>query len=166
MKIKLLSFLFLLTISSNINSQTNNNLIKILLEKLSRDQFVYLSRGDVDKYLELFSTDYTDLGGGLNGDGSINTDQWRTDLNDFFRSEEADEILGKKPDEILDMKNRITMNYSEILKKMGDISRFSFILRKGDYLIKYPPLKGALLIDGWYGIFRLENDKWKIVAGD
>ncbi len=58
------------------------------------------------------------------------------------------------------------MNYAEAVEQRGEISGFSFIFQEGDYVIGYPPKEGSFLHDGWFGIFRMEEEEWKIIAGD
>ncbi len=147
-------------------SQENNNTTKLLLDSLSKNQIQYLYDGEIMKYLEIYSQNYTDLGGGPNGDGTVDFVGWKEKLKEFVSSKEFKKVKGKPIDEIFDVENQEILNYSEIIQEKGEINRFSFVLKEGDYFVLLRPKDGSPLNDAWFGIFRFENGDWKIIAGD
>tara|TARA_B110001452_G_C15210297_1_gene419800 strand:+ start:105 stop:599 length:495 start_codon:yes stop_codon:yes gene_type:complete len=163
---KKLSIYILILIPVSVFSQKNDDTTKSLLDSLSKNQIQYLCNGKITKYLDLYSNNYTDLGGGLKGDGTADFNSWKEKLEKFISSEEFNEIEGKSIDEVLDVEKQEILNYYETVKKKGEIKRFSFLLKEGDYLLSYPSKEGSPLSDGWFGIFRFENGDWKIIAGD
>ncbi len=162
-KMLLITFLF---ISFNLFSQNKNEETRALLEILSRNQINLLCNGEIDIYLDLYSKSYTDLGGGSNGDGTIDFKSWREKLYNFVLSDEFEALDGKSVKDLLDVRNQKILDYSEIIADRGFINRFSFILREGDYMVSFPPKEGSILSDGWYAIFRFDDGSWKIIAGD
>ena len=139
---------------------------KTLLNNLVKNHIEHLSNGDVAKYIDGYSTNYTDLGGGPNGDGTINFTSWKEKLKEFVASKEFEKIKGKSIEQLLDLEKKEILNYQETIAKNGSMDRFSFVLREGDYLVSFPPKDESALFDGWFSIYRLENENWKIIAGD
>lgn len=153
-------------ISFSVFSQETDHKIKLTLDSLSKNQIQYLCNGEVDKYLNIYSKKYTDLGGGPNGDGTVDFSSWKNKLEQFVLSKKFDKIKGKSIEEVLDVENEKVLNYQEILQERGSIEKFTFKLREGDYLVSIPPKKESPFIDGWFGVFRFEYGQWKIIAGD
>lgn len=148
-------------------SQKNKDiLIKKRLDSLSKKQIGNLVNGNIVHFLNGYSKNYTDLGGGPDGNGIIDFIAWQKKLENFVLSEDHKKIKDKSINELLIVSSKKILNYSEIVKEKGNIKRFNFILRKGDYYVSYPPKKGSPMFDGWFAFYRLENNKWKIIAGD
>lgn len=147
-------------------SQESSDTTKVVLDRLARNQIRYLSNGATTKYLEAYSENYTDLGGGPNRDGTVDFDTWKAAIDDFVSSKAFDLIKGQPIDKIVDVEHRKIMDYHEIVEERGEIKRFSFELKEGDYLVIFPVKEDSLLHEGWFGFFRLINGNWKIVAGD
>jgi len=139
---------------------------KTVLDSLAKNHIEHLSKGEMAKYIDGYSTNYTDLGGGPNGDGTIDFTSWKEKLEKLVTSQEFEKIKGKSIDELLDVTNKKILNHEEIIAKNGSMDRFSFVLQEGDYLVSFPPKEESALFDGWFGIYRLINDNWKIIAGD
>lgn len=158
--------LLITLVSFSVFSQENDTSIKKQLHGLSKKQISYLCNGEITNYLQTYSKEYTDLGGGSNGDGTIDFSLWYKKLIQFTASEDFQKIKGKSISQVLDTEKQKILNFSEIVKEKGEIDRFNFILQKGDYYVSFPPKKGAFLSDGWFAFFRLENNEWKIIAGD
>ena len=147
-------------------SQEKVDSTKLLLDNIAQKQIQYLLDGQVSNYLGIYSKQYTDLGGGPNGDGTIDFEDWQEKLENFVSSEEFSAIKDKAIEELFDIAKMKVFNYLEMLEERGPIKRFSYELKEDDYFLAYPPKEGSIFRDGWFGIFRLEGGVWKIIAGD
>jgi hypothetical protein len=145
-------------------AETDSN--KIAIDSISRKQIGYLLNGEIDKYFSNISVNYTDLGGGPNGDGKVDLEKWKEKMEAFTSSQEFQKIKAQPIGNLLDLEDYYIGNYSESMIDMGSLDKFSFTLKKGDYVVYFSPKADSFLSDGWFAVFRKEHDTWKIIAGD
>ncbi len=86
LKMKNFILLILLLVSFSIFTQENDTSIKKKLDSLSKKHINYLCNGAIVKYLNTYSRKYTDLGGGPNGDGTVDFKIWHKKLAQFITS--------------------------------------------------------------------------------
>jgi hypothetical protein len=70
---------------------------------------------------------------------------------------------------LVDYKKIETLTYDEIMKspeKYFVKNKASFMYKQGDVLVIVHPVKDSPLNDGWIGVYRNENGKRKMVAGN
>ncbi|MFK7908630.1 MAG: hypothetical protein AB8B69_26100 [Chitinophagales bacterium] len=159
-------FLLLIISSLSISAQEKTDSIKVVLDSLAQTQVRCLFEGKAKEFLEFYSKDYIDLGGGEQGDGSVDFEAWEAKLERFIASEHFKKVEGKPIEYSLDIENKDIFSYSEAVELFGEMEKFGFSLAEGDYFFRYPPAKDSPVFDGWIGIFRLKEGVWKVVAGD
>ncbi len=180
MKYIIILLIFIITISgcTNVNENSNkskNECIipsnfdllsdKAQVEIIHIKNLQYLIDGNGNNLAAAYSDKYKDLGGGPSGDGNV-------DMKSFFTSEgfnkKTDKLRNKKIYELIDVNQKRVFSYDEIMssqyKDFGKKTGFEY--KPGDILIGFPPKEGSLLFDGFFGVYRKENNEWKVIASD
>jgi len=160
----LFTILFLSALS--VFAQEKTDSIKVVLDSLVQAQVRCIFEGKAKEFLQFYSKDYTDLGGGKNADGSVDFEVWEAKLERFIASDHFKKVEGKPIEYSVDFENKEIFSYSEAVEEFGGMEKFGFSLSEGDYFFRYPPTKDSPVFDGWVGVFRLEEGVWKVVAGD
>jgi len=143
------------------------------VEAVHKQNLQYILTGDIKGIAEAYSSSYLDLGGGPTGDGKVQLDEayW----SKVFLSGKLQAIQIKTTEELVNISSTTILSYSEMTTSKNYLSllevdpnknRVGFIPHDGDILIIYPPQKGSPLYDGFWGIYRKEGGRWKIVASD
>ena len=154
---KILIILFLAILLTGCMSE------KQKVESLHTDSINGVLEGNVQKASYSFSENYVDVSDG--GKKTINAEYF----NVIFQSEGYKTALqGKDVNELFDLSKREVYTYDELMntnyKNFGDGTEFK--LQQGDIFVYYPMKDGSGINQGFLGIYRMENNKWKIVAGD
>jgi len=118
--------------------------------------------GDAENYSRAFSENYIDW-----GSGPVNMN--KAFLEERFSEERFDQLKVKLPEEVVDLDKKIILGYSEILKSEVYESyegKYGFHFQEGDVFIYFPSKQESLMPDGFSGVYRRENEIWKIVISD
>lgn len=131
-------------------------------EALQVETINAITNADAIKTAEAFSTNYTDFS---QGKKDLNEEYFKQVFeNEFYKTS----IQGKAMGELFDLDKKEVYNYNEILnskyKEAGKQTGFEF--KEGDILINYPPKEGSGIQEGFLALYRKENGKWMIVAGE
>lgn len=139
-------------------SQEYSDSAKMVIKRLATQQIQYLYNGKITKYFKMYSQNYTDF-----EKDTINFDEWHEKL----QKRVSKKLKTRKAiSKLIDTSKLEIMSYEDVLAKKGKgLNVFSFVFQKGDYVVFYP-LKEETSLPSWFGIFRLENDEWKIIAGN
>ncbi|MEK6947965.1 MAG: hypothetical protein AABX19_01865 [Nanoarchaeota archaeon] len=118
--------------------------------------------GDAKTSAAAFSENYIDIGDGAKK--PMNDESFTSLFNsEIYKTQ----IQGKKVEDLFDLSKKEIYTFNELKNtKYKDFGKGSFELKQGDIFAYYPNKFGAVLSDGFIGIYRKENGNWKIVAGD
>ncbi|HLC86334.1 MAG TPA: hypothetical protein VJG30_03550 [Candidatus Nanoarchaeia archaeon] len=131
-------------------------------EALQVETINAITNADATKTASVFSKDYIDFS------------QRKRDLNEeYFKQVFENEfyktsIQGRAMNELFDVDKKEVFNFKEIsnskYKDIGKETEFEF--KEWDILINYPPKEGSGIQEGFLAVYRKENGKWMIVAGE
>lgn len=132
------------------------------IETLHAETIKAILEGDSKKAASAFSENYIDIGDGAKK--SMN-EEYFTNL---FNSDVYQAALnGKKAEDLFDLSKKEIYTYNELMNtKHKDFGKGSFELKQGDIFAYYPNKAGAVVSDGFVGVYRKESGNWKIIAGD
>ena len=149
-------------------SEAPDDTAKIIVGNQALQHMLYLTEGDVEGYLGGLYDGTIDLGGGSQGDGSMDLDAMRQSLEAFFQTNNyLDNIHGIALSELFDLENMLVLDYQEIMSNDDyQWETFGYTIQGGDYLVWLPPTDGSLMFDGFFAYYRYIDGSWKIVATD
>ncbi len=162
---------FIMTITKDTDNQLINQILstfRFLEDEAAQKQEVeqvhlhnlgnYLA-GDAENFSQAFSENYINWGLGP-------VDMDKEFLEKMFLGERFKQLKDKTPEEAVDLDNKIVLGYSGILESEAYESyegRHGFHFQEGDVFIYFP---SELIPDGFSGVYRKENDIWKIIIAD
>ena len=117
---------------------------------------------DAEGFSQAFSENYIDWGSGP-------VDMDKDLIGKMFSEERFAHLKGKPPEEVVDLDKKIILGYSEILKSKVYESyegKYGFHFQEGDVFISFPSKQKSLIPDGFSGVYRQENNVWKIKIAD
>jgi hypothetical protein len=144
---------------------------KSQVRELHEKRLQYLLDKDAQSLVAMFGPEVVDLGGGASGTGEMPSEYYTAAYwQEWFASESYDRVFaGKTVNQLVNVNNAEAYTYAEI-QEMGLDEDFGkgTLYKPGDddIWISFPPAEGSPLNDGWFGVYRKLDGKWKLVGID
>jgi hypothetical protein len=132
------------------------------------DCMQHLIDGNAEGFLSYMAENFVDLGGGSSGDGSVDINRRRAELErkfarESFRSKFGNLVLS----DVLQIDSLAVYGYEEIMvDEWLKREKFGYTVQPGDLLVTIPRTPDSPLPDGFMAYFRKIAGSWKIIAGD